>query len=402
MLACGTARDSATHTRGYAIELANLRSAFRWAADRGDLDTAGDIASYAASIGSRVEQYEPVGWAEELLDPAKAVGHRRLAQLYAMAALCNLAGRTEDALEYSEHAQAAIESGRFDPVPHESEAFLGGPYLSMGEPRGGSTGANKVIARDSGAAIYCPCVPRPGPHQRRRGEEAIAASTDSERCRDIRQSAHRLLGTPRIRGRLPRCRTAHRFCRPSPGLTIAQESGNRQILSNLAAGSCTIGGYRRGAQGRLRPIDPGDPQSVRFRQLLPVAQPAGGIGRVVRPTRTLSSRCHHRGVRRHAMARATQPQINTAITHLREVARRRGLPSPCPHRDGDDQRRNGRPTRSTRSTGSERSCNDYRRPAWSRSCSPTSRDRHDGGRRVPGQMRATLQSPRRSAAWTAE
>ena len=32
----------------FTIELANLRTAFRWAADQGDLDAAAAIAAYAA------------------------------------------------------------------------------------------------------------------------------------------------------------------------------------------------------------------------------------------------------------------------------------------------------------------------------------------------------------------
>ena len=35
----------------FAIELANLRTAFRWAADHGDLDAAATIATYAAFLG---------------------------------------------------------------------------------------------------------------------------------------------------------------------------------------------------------------------------------------------------------------------------------------------------------------------------------------------------------------
>ncbi len=75
------------------IELANLRTAFRWAADHHDLDTAAPIAIYAAFLGFWIGQFEPVGWAEELVESAKAVDHRRLAQLYAMAAQCYSTGR---------------------------------------------------------------------------------------------------------------------------------------------------------------------------------------------------------------------------------------------------------------------------------------------------------------------
>ena len=35
----------------FTVELANLRTAFRWAADHDDLDTAAAIAVYAAFLG---------------------------------------------------------------------------------------------------------------------------------------------------------------------------------------------------------------------------------------------------------------------------------------------------------------------------------------------------------------
>ena len=39
----------------FTVELANLRTAFRWAADHGDLDVAATIATYAAFLGIWVE-----------------------------------------------------------------------------------------------------------------------------------------------------------------------------------------------------------------------------------------------------------------------------------------------------------------------------------------------------------
>ncbi len=50
----------------FTAELANLRTAFRWAADQGDLDTAATIATYAGFLGFLAEIYEPIAWAEEL------------------------------------------------------------------------------------------------------------------------------------------------------------------------------------------------------------------------------------------------------------------------------------------------------------------------------------------------
>ena len=72
----------------FTVELANLRTAFRWAADHGDLDAAAAIAAYAAFLGPHLENHEPIAWAEELIEPARAVDHPRLAALCVVASLC--------------------------------------------------------------------------------------------------------------------------------------------------------------------------------------------------------------------------------------------------------------------------------------------------------------------------
>ena len=60
----------------FTAELANLRTAFRWAADHGDLDAAATIADYAAFLGFWVETATSrSAWAEELIEPARAVDH---------------------------------------------------------------------------------------------------------------------------------------------------------------------------------------------------------------------------------------------------------------------------------------------------------------------------------------
>ena len=104
----------------FTIELANLRTAFRWAADHGDLDVAAPIATYAAWLGFRTENYEPIAWAEELIEPARANDHPRLTALYVMASLCYMAGRIDPAIRYTEAAERAI-SGGSDHVPYGAE-----------------------------------------------------------------------------------------------------------------------------------------------------------------------------------------------------------------------------------------------------------------------------------------
>ena len=95
---CGTAPDNATPTTWFTTELANLRTAFRWAADHGDLDMAATIATYAGFVGFLAENYEPIAWAEEIIEPARAVDHPRLAFLYVIASLCWTTGRIEAAV----------------------------------------------------------------------------------------------------------------------------------------------------------------------------------------------------------------------------------------------------------------------------------------------------------------
>ena len=117
----------------FTADLANLRTAFRWSADHGDLDTAATIATYAGFLGLWVENYEPIAWAEELIEPARAVDHPRLAALYVMASQCCWAGRTDDAVRYSDAGQTVIGSGR-DDVPFGGEGWMGGAYLAIGQP----------------------------------------------------------------------------------------------------------------------------------------------------------------------------------------------------------------------------------------------------------------------------
>src|SRR6516162_5903752 len=67
------------------IELANLRSAFRWAADQGDLDTAAIVATYAAFLGVTHENRGTIACHVDLVEPDRGVAHPRLAFLYPIA-----------------------------------------------------------------------------------------------------------------------------------------------------------------------------------------------------------------------------------------------------------------------------------------------------------------------------
>jgi predicted ATPase/class 3 adenylate cyclase len=118
----------------FAAELPNLRAAFRWAADRKDLDGAASIATCAACIGLLVENYEPITWAEGLIEAARAVGHPRLAALYVLASQCYNTGRVDDAIRFAAAGQSVIESGNGE-VPFGFEGMLGTVYLTVGQPQ---------------------------------------------------------------------------------------------------------------------------------------------------------------------------------------------------------------------------------------------------------------------------
>lgn len=115
----------------FTTELANLRSAFRWAADNGDLDSATSIAVCATLLGGLVDNFEPVSWAEELIEPARVAEHSRLLDLYTVATQCVYLGRTDECVRYSEAGQRALRDGD-DITPSGFEAWLGSMYMNAG------------------------------------------------------------------------------------------------------------------------------------------------------------------------------------------------------------------------------------------------------------------------------
>jgi hypothetical protein len=117
----------------FAAELPNLRNAFRWAVHQSDLDVAAAITTYATFLGSGAESYEPIAWAEELIEPAVGADHPRLPFLYVAASQCWMPGRIDDAVRYSDAGQTAI-AATHDDLPYGIEGWLGAAYIHVGEP----------------------------------------------------------------------------------------------------------------------------------------------------------------------------------------------------------------------------------------------------------------------------
>ena len=117
----------------FTAELANLRTAFRWAADHGDLDDAATIATYATNLGFWVETYEPIAWAEELIEPADAVDHPR-PRVPVCDRVSVLLGRTHRGGYRLQRRRP--EGNRQWPrqVPYGLEGMPGGVHLVTGQP----------------------------------------------------------------------------------------------------------------------------------------------------------------------------------------------------------------------------------------------------------------------------
>jgi predicted ATPase len=225
----------------FNIELSNLRTAFRWTADRSDLDVAVIIASYAAFLGAFLENYEPIGWAEELIGPARVADHPRLATLYVMASQCYLAGRIDKAVGYSDASQAATGSTR-DDVPFGAEGWLVGPYLSIGRPERAVELCRAQLARRRDADPFTTAC-------------LVVALTFAGSCDAARTTANGLIDAAEatrnpfvLSFALLACGgLAFREADPAAaleamrrGLVIAQDSGNRYDESHLAAALCHL------------------------------------------------------------------------------------------------------------------------------------------------------------------
>ena len=95
-------------------EFADLRAAFRWATDHGDLAAAASIAAHATLVAMVLQRFEPVGWAEELLPAATDADLSALPRVYLAASVCALTGRPDEAVGYAKAARALEGDPRYD------------------------------------------------------------------------------------------------------------------------------------------------------------------------------------------------------------------------------------------------------------------------------------------------
>ena len=236
--------DSPRQREAYAwftVELANLRTAFRWAADHGDLDAAAAIATYAAILGIGVDNFEPIAWTEELIEPARAVDHPRLAFLNVLASQCWNFGRFEAAARYADDAQSVICSGRHEDVPFGAEGALGITYMAIGQPERGVEWCRAQLARGRDTHTLTRTYLVEALIVAGAGDEARAAANELIDAAEATRNPFALSFALQAYG--------YAFCDADPvralealrrGLVIAQDSGNRYTESLLATIVCRV------------------------------------------------------------------------------------------------------------------------------------------------------------------
>jgi predicted ATPase len=303
----------------FTVELANLRTAFRWATDHGDLDVAATIATYAGWLGACVQTLEPITWAEELIEPARTVDHPRLAFLYVIASQCLRTGRIEAAVGYSDAGQIVCGRSR-DAPPGGTEAVLGSVYLAIGQPERMAELCRAQLARRRDTPV----------HIRSFLVIALAVAGCSGEARDSADGlieAAEATGNPHVLAwALYAHYAAFRGADPigalntlGRGLVIAQDSGNRTIASDLATSLArleakhgdTVSAFDHLTLAIRNFHNAGDTTMIR----VPLAFLAVLFHRLGRyePAATVA------GFALSPIAAAGVPGITTAITHLRDV-----------------------------------------------------------------------------------
>src|SRR5271155_70330 len=304
----------------FTVELANLRSACRWAADQSDLDVAATIATWAAWLGFWTHYYEPIAWAEELIEPARTADHPTLAFLYAMASSCWWPGLIEAAVGYSDAGQLVIGSGRHHEVPFGLEGALGAAYLHFGQPERQVEWCRARLAfgRDTHGitrAFLTVALTVAGC-----GEEARAAANGLIEVAEATGNPAALSFALSAYGyAFGDADPAAALDAQRRGLMIAQESGNRNTETRIAGSLARLEAENGDPLAALDSValavrnfhDAGNPTMIRF----PLAVLAAFFDRLGRdePAATIA------GFAFSPLTATANPEFTTAITDLRDV-----------------------------------------------------------------------------------
>ena len=217
-------------------ELANLRAAFRWATDHGDLETAAAIAIVGNVVGESVALHEPITWAEELLGPARLCNHRRLLALYSFGSRCCFIGRPEDGIRYGAAALALIDDPLCDPPPFGYVGYWISPsHIYVGRPDVRVDLCRTDIERSGDPLVLARSAVVLGLALIGRTDEATAMADDvvsaAEATANPGAIAYALLA---YGWAFQSADPLRAIAAARRGLVVARDSGNRQWGSHLA------------------------------------------------------------------------------------------------------------------------------------------------------------------------
>ncbi|MDT5136653.1 MAG: hypothetical protein QOD58_915 [Mycobacterium sp.] len=225
--------------RWFTTELANLRTAFRWAADNDDLDTAIAIATYAAFLGYSLDKFEPVSWTEELLDCAVDANHPSRMFMYVLASMCYAAGRLEDAIRYANAAVELLDSG--GEVPYGLEGWPSGAFTVSGQAHRGVEISRAQLARGRdpltltrGCLVMALTIEGPN-------DEAMALTDGLVKAAEATRNPMALCFALLADGFAFRDTNPVRaLAALRRGMAIGQDTGNQSSVSHLAAVLCRV------------------------------------------------------------------------------------------------------------------------------------------------------------------
>lgn len=303
----------------FTTELPNLRAAFRWAADHNDLDAAAAIATTAAFLGFVIDQFEPIAWAEELIEPARATDHPQLGLLCVIAACCYHPGRIEDAARYADAAAEILGTNR-SAVPFDIDGWAGGAYIAIGQPERAIEFDRRRLARirdthnfTKACLVFALTIKGPSAEAMTIADDLIppaeASSNPFMLCFMLLAYGFAYRDTDPLRalGALRR------------GLTVARDSGNRNNESQTASVLCRV----ESAHGE--PVAALD----YFRLAIHCHHESGNSTMISTPLASLATFFDRLGRYEPSailagyafgpITAASYPELSTTMAHLREV-----------------------------------------------------------------------------------
>jgi hypothetical protein len=237
-----------------------------------------------------------------------------------MATQCYAAGRLDDAFGYADAGRLAIDSGRFEPVPYALESWMGGPYIWTGALEKWLDLCRNMIARGRGTHCFTQANLVIALTFTGSVDDALAASENLVATADATDNpaviCYALVAYGYPRRDMDPAAAYEGFRR---GLTVARDSGNRQLESHLAANASFVAGFHGD------PVDAFDLLTTAIRthydsgsfslMMTPMAILATVLDRLrhYEPAATIS------GFAGTPFTRSSFPEMYTLINHLREM-----------------------------------------------------------------------------------